>query len=170
MLEAGTVSLFGRPSETLQSRRRRAGASGAAVSDRRGIDRRGLTIGAAALLAGPLLAGTGRAGSLDTPVSGDGANGARPARSGIAGRVREATGRGIAGIVVMVEKLDPPPVPIPEIANSTDGDGRFFWPLPQGRYRLRFLRDGQPVAERAVTVDGRDGAREIDVIVDATGR
>lgn len=140
------------------------GGAGRGASD---LDRRRVTVGAGFLLVSALLPSPGRAAAPDTPVSdvGAGANVGRPAGSGIAGRVRTSSGRRVSGVVVMVEKLDPPPVPIPELANSTDHRGRFFWPLPRGRYRLRFLREGRAIAERVVTVSGAEVATEIDVVI-----
>jgi hypothetical protein len=131
-----------------------------------------MTVGIAVLLVAMLHPSSASAASPDTPVSNTerGAGGGRPVGPGIAGRVRTATGQAMRDVVVMIEKLDPPPVPIPELANSTDRDGRFFWPVPRGRYRLRFVRDGRPIAERVVDVTGAEVARDIDVVVDGTGR
>lgn len=129
------------------------------------LDRRETTVGAAALLAALFIPSPGRAASPDKAVSAAGASAESRRRdgSGIAGVVRTRDRRGVGGIVVMVEKLDPPPVPIPELANSTDRDGRFFWSLPRGHYRLRFVRDGRTIAERVVRVASDETAEEIDV-------
>lgn len=123
---------------------------------------------AAALVATTTLSNPARAASADAPA-GDHPARATPSpreRAGIAGRLSTASGRPMAGVVVLVQSLGRP-VPIPDMANSTDQDGRFFWPLPAGRYRLSFVREGRTVAVRDVVVPGGGRAARIRVVAGA---
>ena len=105
-------------------------------------------------------AGAAVAAGAETPVYDTGGpTVARSDRTGVAGRVVDRAGRPIHGVVVMVRKLDPPPVAIPEIANATDRNGRFFWPLAPGRYALSFHRDGRALGERTVVVGSGEATR-----------
>ncbi len=118
------------------------------------------------LLLALVLPMAGHAASPDTPTSNGAAVTTRPPTGdGVAGRVIDRAGRPLRGIVVLVRKLDPPNVPIPELANSTDARGRFFWPLPAGRYRLTFVGDGHRLTERTVTVRGGGETVRMEVVV-----
>lgn len=107
------------------------------------------------------------AGGPDTPVSSDDAA-STPVGAGsrcLAGQVIDPAGRPLAGAVVTVVPLGANAA-VPDIAVMTSADGRFVWPLPDGRFRLRIL-----VGEVAVEAEAeiRGGACE-PLIVRHPGR
>lgn len=80
------------------------------------------------------------AGGPDTSVSSDDAV-SKPVGSDdrcLAGQVIDPAGRPVAGAVVTVVPLGANAA-VPDIAVMTSADGRFVWPLPDGRFRLRIL-------------------------------
>jgi len=118
----------------------------------------------AALLAWPAVA---MGDTRDAPTSDDSPQPPRaePVSVGVAGQVRAKTGTPLRGVVVLVRPLDTPTRPIPDIANTTDADGRYRWNLPPGRYELTFVRDGTPIAKREVVVPADRRAAPLDVVV-----
>jgi hypothetical protein len=90
---------------------------------------------------------------LDAPVTGGPgqASSAAP-QEGVRGRVVDAVGKPLAGVLVTAQSTDTPPRAVPEIAVMTDQNGRFQWPLPAGNYTLSFSRDGYVTTTQAVVV------------------
>ncbi|MFO1118824.1 MAG: carboxypeptidase-like regulatory domain-containing protein [Rhodospirillales bacterium] len=72
---------------------------------------------------------------------------------GVAGRLLRPGDRPLAGAVIAARSLDRPARSIPEIAITTNDDGRFQWPLRPGTYRLTAMLDGREVATVTVTVE-----------------
>jgi hypothetical protein len=106
--------------------------------------------------------------SPDAPTSSDdpAPRVVAPAESGIVGHVRTQSGAPLDGVVVLAESLDPGGRPIPELAIPTDQNGRFFWELEPGRYRLTFVRDGRTLGTRDVLLPADRRAVAIDVVLD----
>ncbi len=70
--------------------------------------------------------------------------------------MRSQSGQPLRGVVVLVDPLDKPSPPIPDVANATDQAGYYYWALPPGRYRLSFIHNGTRIATRDVAIpDGR---------------
>ena len=109
---------------------------------------------------------TANSASPESPVSDRGTPAAARAASGVGGHVRTAAGRPIPDVVVMVQSRDTPSPAIPEIARTTNTEGRYFWPLPPGRYTQTFMRNGAAVASRQVDVPKGRGAATVDVVID----
>ena len=125
---------------------------------REGADRRAILRAAAGLggiLALTACVGPGDAGgqSASSPVSSDDAPAAVPAEGrGVSGVVVGASGSPVAGALVVPAAQAGTTAAIPEIAVITGADGRFFWPLPAGSYRLTAMIDGAEAASGDVTV------------------
>ncbi|MFL6260653.1 MAG: carboxypeptidase-like regulatory domain-containing protein [Thermoanaerobaculia bacterium] len=94
------------------------------------------------------------------PVSGTDRhqNGQAP-REGLAGRVTSLSGGPLAGAFVRAESLDNPSRLVPEIAIFTTPDGRYFWPLSPGSYRISVSAEGHQTAMGEATV--RSGRRSV---------
>lgn len=92
---------------------------------------------------------------LEAPTS-DASPQRRPTQQplGISGQVRLPSGQPLRKVVVLARSLDRSPPPIPDIAITTDENGRYFWKLPPGRYELTFVREGKRIATREVSVPG----------------
>ncbi len=92
--------------------------------------------------------------ALDNPVSSPTMNGERPAiRQGVMGRVTTSAGRPVAGAVVTPRFRGPGPAPaIPEIARTSDAEGRYVWPLPAGEYDLTVRAQGYTPSTQAVRI------------------
>jgi hypothetical protein len=74
---------------------------------------------------------------------------------GVAGLVT-AAGKPVEGLLVTAASLDVPTKPIPELAVLTGADGRYFWPLSPGRYRLSVSPEGfRPASGTAMVEAGR---------------
>lgn len=58
------------------------------------------------------------------------------------GTVSTPNGEGLEGVLVTPESLFNPKQAIPEIAVTTDEQGRYTWILPVGSYTLTFTKDG----------------------------
>jgi hypothetical protein len=109
---------------------------------------------------------------LETPVSNDQPEPRldRLPPSGIGGHVRLPSGQPLQGVVVLPRSLDEPPAsPIPDIANTTDEAGHYFWDLPTGRYRLTFVLNGKTIAIREVTIRDNQRAVTLDIIASDRG-
>ena len=73
----------------------------------------------------------------------------------ISGRVVDAAGRPVAGATVYTVSA---PVPMPDIAALTDGDGRFSVAAPvPGRYEIGCRSGAQGSATAGVSVGGARG-------------
>jgi hypothetical protein len=75
-------------------------------------------------------------------------------RSGgiVEGRVIDAAGNPIAGILVMPASTANPPEAVPEIAVLTDAQGRYKWNLSPGPYTFTFTREGYAPAMQKIVV------------------
>jgi hypothetical protein len=88
-----------------------------------------------------------------TAVSSDSPSPATAGRGeGVEGLVT-AAGRPVEGLLVTAASLDAPTKPIPELAVLTGADGRYFWPLSPGRYRLSVSPEGLRPASGTATVE-----------------
>jgi Carboxypeptidase regulatory-like domain len=98
-----------------------------------------------------------KAGARDTPVASPRYAQKSKLREGIAGIVRSPTGRPVPGLVVFAAPLNArSPLGLPDIAITTDRNGRFEWPLGSGVYILKFLQNGREMARvRAKVRSGR---------------
>lgn len=54
-------------------------------------------------------------------------------------------------LLVRAESLDQPSRPIPELGVLTGKDGRYFWPLSPGRYRISVSAEGYQSASGTAT-------------------
>ncbi|MCG8347940.1 MAG: carboxypeptidase-like regulatory domain-containing protein [Chloroflexales bacterium] len=104
-------------------------------------------------------------GGPDTPSSGlpgqpDGA----PPRNRVQGQVSDKGGASLPGVLVTPRSTDAPPQAVPEIAITTDEDGRYQWVLPPGNYELTFTQNGYAPATVAVTVMA-DRPVTVDIIL-----
>lgn len=76
-----------------------------------------------------------------------------PRRSrGVDGRVLNANGTPVAGVMVQAASDGAQSGPIPELAIMTNRDGVFHWPLRPGRYVLSAAVPGQGTVRLQVTV------------------
>jgi len=91
--------------------------------------------------------------SHDTPISD-----APRTQAVITGTVRDAARRPIAGAAVQPRSLDQPAHAIPEIAITTDDQGRYSWTLPPGEYSLEVKQDARAAAPRNVSVGAGETA------------
>lgn len=89
----------------------------------------------------------------DQPMATRGRPAVAQLSEGVAGRLLRPGERPVAGAVIAARSLDRPARPIPEIAITTNDDGRFQWPLRPGTYRLTAMLDGREVATVTVTVE-----------------
>jgi antitoxin (DNA-binding transcriptional repressor) of toxin-antitoxin stability system len=90
-------------------------------------------------------------------VSGGGSSSEAPRGStargeGVEGLVT-AGGKPVADLLVTAASLDQPTRAIPELAVLTGADGRYFWPLSPGRYRLSVSPEGFQSASGTATVE-----------------
>src|SRR5262245_33898884 len=96
------------------------------------------------------------AAESDRPVVADATTGsvsaARTGASGIRGRVQSDNDTPVAGAVIQAKCAAEPCKPIPEIGVISDAEGRFFWPLQHGRYRVRAQKDHVASCAQTVTV------------------
>lgn len=82
--------------------------------------------------------------------------------------MRSQSGQPLRGVVVLVDPLDKPSPPIPDVANATDQSGYYYWALPPGRYRLTFVHNGKNIATRDAAIP--DGRRIVPLDVVITNR
>jgi carboxypeptidase family protein len=68
------------------------------------------------------------------------------------GRIVDAGGNPVAGVLVMPESTANPPQAVPEIAVLTDEHGRYKWNLSPGPYKLTFTREGYAPATQTIVV------------------
>ena len=73
-------------------------------------------------------------------------------RRGVVGTVR-AGGDPVQGALVQPRGLDPQAPAVPELAIYTGADGRYWWPLPGGRWELTVSARGHRSAAKTVVVD-----------------
>lgn len=74
----------------------------------------------------------------------------------VQGRVVDAAGSPLAGVLVVPQSTDQPPQPVPEIAVQTGADGTYQWTLPPGSYTLLFNAQGfAPTTADVVIPDGQ---------------
>lgn len=83
------------------------------------------------------------------PGQSDGGGASVPA---IRGRVLDAAGQPVVGVLVLPESTDSPSQAIPEIAVMTNEQGEYQWNLPPGSYTLRFTAEGYTARAEPVTV------------------
>lgn len=96
---------------------------------------------------------TGPPAGPDAPVTGPAVQGGGPSGGpGVGGVVRDAGGRPVVGILVTPRSTDNPPQGVPEIAVTTDAQGRYHWPLPPGAYALTFTGEGYAPTTAPVVV------------------
>jgi hypothetical protein len=77
-------------------------------------------------------------------------------KEGVEGRVISEDGKPMAELLVQAASLDQPSKPIPELGVLTGEDGRYFWPLSPGRYRISVAAEGyQPASGDATVEPGR---------------
>ncbi|MEV4625740.1 carboxypeptidase-like regulatory domain-containing protein [Micromonospora sp. NPDC049523] len=69
----------------------------------------------------------------------------------VVGTVRGPAGQPVAGVLVVPGAVDPT-LEVPEIAVTTDQDGRYVWQLLPGRYELTGRHDRRTSPAAAVTV------------------
>jgi hypothetical protein len=92
-------------------------------------------------------------GGLDTSVSGEpGARGGPAQGNVVTGHVTDATGKPIAGAIIVPQSTDSPPQAVPEIGVFTDEQGRYQWHLPPGHYTLTIRSDGYAAQTKPITV------------------
>jgi hypothetical protein len=77
----------------------------------------------------------------------------------ITGTVRDVDGRPMVGVPVTPVSLEKPPLAIPELMISSDGEGKYSWRLPPGLWSIQ-ARGSKPIqvllrAETSATVDLR---------------
>lgn len=85
--------------------------------------------------------------------SSDQATDAGSREEGVEGRVTSESGEPVADILVQAQSLDQPSKPIPELGVLTGEDGRYFWPLSAGRYRISVSPEGYQPFSGDVTVE-----------------
>jgi hypothetical protein len=95
---------------------------------------------------------SGASAGGDRPTSNDDRVGRPAAEQGVAGVVRDSTGRPVSGVMIDARAEGGSP-PVPELAILSDRQGRFMWPLQPGTYRLQ-----AGAAGTGVTVIVRPGA------------
>lgn len=89
----------------------------------------------------------------NAPVTGfPGQPGGAASAPAIRGRVLDATGQPVVGVLVLPESTDSPSQAIPEIAVMTNERGEYQWSLPPGSYTLRFTAEGYASRAEAVQV------------------
>lgn len=74
------------------------------------------------------------------------------AGDGVRGRITNEDGNAIEGASVTAASLDPNGPAVPEMAIVSDANGRYEWPLPEGRYELTVAADGYERASKRVSV------------------
>ena len=88
----------------------------------------------------------------DTSVSSDSAGQSQGLKQGVVGRVTNAAGQPVSGVMIQAVSLGASGPPIPEIAILSGRDGRYAWSLQPGDYELTPSIDGQQGAALRVTV------------------
>lgn len=89
----------------------------------------------------------------NAPVTGmPGQPGGGSVGPGVSGRVVDAAGQPIAGVLVVPQSTDSPPQALPEIAVMTNEQGAYQWSLPTGAYTLTFTAEGYTETSEPVTV------------------
>jgi hypothetical protein len=75
-------------------------------------------------------------------------------RSGgiVEGRITDAAGNPIAGVLVMPASSAKPPEAVPEIAVLTDAQGRYTWHLSPGPYTFTVTHEGYAPATQQIVV------------------
>ncbi len=118
------------------------------------------SLGRAAMLlmllaaAGPTGSCSSGGGDPDAPVTAsDDPLTPQAIREGVVGRILGDGAQPLAGASVVPVSLDDPSPPIPEIAITSESDGRYSWPLRPGRYEIRVTVKGYESAAARVTVD-----------------
>ncbi|MDQ2995506.1 MAG: carboxypeptidase regulatory-like domain-containing protein [Chloroflexota bacterium] len=75
-----------------------------------------------------------------------------PSGSIVQGRITDAMGNPIAGVLVMPVSTVNPPQAVPEIAVLTDAQGRYTWNLSPGAYTFTLTREGYALASQPIVV------------------
>jgi len=92
----------------------------------------------------------------DAPVSATDQPGQTLSAPAVAGRVTDAAGRPVSGLLVSVVSHGDPMVAVPEIGVLTGSDGRYAWPsLPPGPWEVRVSRDGRTASVQVTLEAGR---------------
>lgn len=94
-----------------------------------------------------------RPGGPDTSVSGQpGDPLGKPTGAVVEGIISDATGKPVAGTVVMPKSVDTPPQAVPEKAVFTDAQGRYQWVLSPGKYTFSVSYNGTVTESNIITV------------------
>jgi hypothetical protein len=94
-------------------------------------------------------------GGREQPVAGGATGGGAPTPAperGVAGRITSITGRPVEGALVAVRGLGRSPAAVPELAVYSDGEGRYWWDLPRGRWELSVRAEGHRQSAKVVHV------------------
>lgn len=94
----------------------------------------------------------------DNPVSNSNKSGGPSAsgiREGVKGRVTASDGRPIADAFIEPKSLDEPAQAVPELAVTTDENGRYEWRLLPGDYLISVSAEGYQAASKKVTVEAQ---------------
>lgn len=98
---------------------------------------------------------TGSSAPVDpnAPVTGfPGQPGGGASAPAVGGRVLDAAGQPVVGVLVLPESTDSPSQAIPEIAVMTNEQGQYQWSLPPGSYTLRFSAEGYSATSQPVII------------------
>jgi hypothetical protein len=87
----------------------------------------------------------------DTSVSGQpGDPGSKPTGAVVEGVITDATGKPVAGAVVMPKSAEIPPQSVPEKAVFTDQQGHYKWILAPGKYTFSVSYNGVVMETEAI--------------------
>lgn len=70
----------------------------------------------------------------------------------VQGRVSDAAGKPLVGVLVTPQSTDTPPKEVPEIAVRTDEQGQYVWTIAPGHYTMTFVQEGYATNTQAVEV------------------
>lgn len=87
----------------------------------------------------------------------------RPRGPGIVGRVTTAAGP-VAGALVQVASLDTPPAAVVELAVFTGADGRYYWPVGAGAWKVTVTAAGYRPGTGRADVGDREPAT-LDIVL-----
>ena len=114
----------------------------------------GVGVGVLCVVAVSCANGDDRPDVVNDATSRGGATSSSAAAPGVQGVVTDAaTGAPVAGALVVPSSVDPDGPAVPEIAVRTDGQGRYTWSLPPGRWEISVRADGFADARGAVRVE-----------------